>query len=136
MNTRTAAKNLLGAVHKSRPKSGRRGFVQCVHFPGKGKGVFRCEGPHFLVQKSSDFSKFMVCPHRHGGRRVGPVRTFFLTRGSIFRDFARTFFMDGPLRQNFCKTNINENICKTNIDTLTNQFSLNVLKHIQKLYMH
>jgi len=33
------------------------------------RGVFRCRRPHFLMQKQkiSDFLKFMVCPHGHGG---------------------------------------------------------------------
>jgi len=35
------------------------------------------------VQKTSDFSKLMVCPHEQGG--VEPVRT--KEKGSIFRDF-------------------------------------------------
>jgi len=42
-----------------------------------------------------------VCPVRTflRTRGVGPVRTFFSDkrrRGSIFRDFVRTSFMDGP----------------------------------------
>jgi len=37
----------------------------------------------FLEQETADFSKFMVCPHGHGG--------------SIFRDFVQTSFMDSPL---------------------------------------
>jgi len=36
----------------------------------------------------------MVCPH---GQGVEPVRTFCGQGGSIFRDFVRTSFMDGPL---------------------------------------
>jgi len=36
--------------------------------------VFRCGRPYFLVQKISDFSKFMVCPRGQAGRR--PVQTF------------------------------------------------------------
>jgi len=48
--------------------------------------------------KTSDFSKFMVCPHGQG--RVEPLRTFCDKgeRRSILRDFVRTSFMDlkGP----------------------------------------
>jgi len=33
-----------------------------------GEGFFRCGRPHFLMQKTSDFSKFMVCPYGQGGR--------------------------------------------------------------------
>jgi len=36
--------------------------------------------------KNSNFSKFILCPHEQRGR------------GSIFRDFVRTSFMNGPLR--------------------------------------
>jgi len=43
----------------------------------------------FLVQKTSDFLKFMVCP-QHGQRG----------RELIFRDFVRTSFMDGLILQN------------------------------------
>jgi len=54
--------------------------------------------------KTFDFSKFMVCPHGQGGeggrkRGVEPVQTFCGQGGrggSIFRDFVRTSFMDGP----------------------------------------
>jgi len=31
------------------------------------RGFFRCGRPHFLAQKTSDISKFMVCPHGQGG---------------------------------------------------------------------
>jgi len=64
---------------------GGRGFVQCRPFADKRRGVFfRCGSPHFLVQQTPDFSKFMVCPHGLGGRR------------SIFLDFVQTSFMHGP----------------------------------------
>jgi len=38
-----------------------------------------------FMQKTLDFSKFMVYPYEQEGR------------GSIFRDFVWTSFMDGPL---------------------------------------
>jgi len=49
------------------------------------------------MQKTSDFSKFMVCLHGQGGKGVEPVRTFFgqMERVSIFRDFVLTSFMQG-----------------------------------------
>jgi len=53
---------LLGAVHKRRPQSGERGLPMRTST--------------LLVQKTSDFSKFMVCPHGQEG-------------GVIFRDFLR-----------------------------------------------
>jgi len=37
-------------------------FVQCGHF--SVKGVLQMRTLHFFVQKNSDFSKYMVCPHR------------------------------------------------------------------------
>jgi len=33
----------------------------------RGEGVFKCGRSHFLVQKTSDFLKFMVYPHGQGG---------------------------------------------------------------------
>jgi len=50
-----------GTVYKRRPQSG--GFVQC----GQGGGFFRYGRPHFLEQKTSEFSKFLVCPHGQEG---------------------------------------------------------------------
>jgi len=65
-----------GAVHKRRPQSGGRGFVQCRHFADKGKGgFFRCERPHFLVQKILEFFEIYGCALTDQGERVEPVRT-------------------------------------------------------------
>jgi len=50
--------------------------------------------PHFLVLKTPDFSEIYGVPARGGG--VEPVRTRG-ERGSIFRDYVQTSFMDGPL---------------------------------------
>jgi len=33
---------------------------------GGEEGFFRCVLTHFLVQKASDFLKFMVCPYQQG----------------------------------------------------------------------
>jgi len=51
------------------------GFVQCGHFSDK-RGFFRCGRPHFLVQKTSDFLKFMVCPHGQGGKGLSQCGRF------------------------------------------------------------
>jgi len=55
--------------------------------------------------KISHNLKFMTCPHRRGVFK--PVRTFFRKkkgeRGSTFRDYVETFFMDGPLVKNVDK---------------------------------
>jgi len=39
--------------------------LSIAEFFGQG-GFFKCGRPHFLMQKTSDFSKFMVCPHGQG----------------------------------------------------------------------
>jgi len=50
------------------------------------------------MQKTSDFSKFMVCPHgQEGEKGFESVRTFCgQWRVSIFRDFVRIYFMGCP----------------------------------------
>jgi len=50
-----------------------RGVVQCGHFADNG-----C--PHLLVQKTPDFSKFMVCPHGEGGRGLRQCGDFTFSR--------------------------------------------------------
>jgi len=47
--------------------------------------------------KNFGFLKFMVCPHGQEGGGIEPVRTFCGQVGSIFCNFVRTSFMDGPL---------------------------------------
>jgi len=55
----------------------RGGVVLCGHFSDKGGG-----SPHFLVQKTPDFSKFMMCLHGQGGEGVEPVQSrHFADRG-------------------------------------------------------
>jgi len=45
--------------------------------------------------KTLDFTKYMVCPHRQKG--IEPCSADLLwIRGSVFRDFVRTSFMDDP----------------------------------------
>jgi len=83
----------LGAVHKD-VRSQKEGRLSSAD---KGWRVFfRCERPRFLAQKTPDFSKFMVCPHRQGGGREGvePVRT----RGGVnFSWFCADVFYRQPL---------------------------------------
>jgi len=43
-------------------------------FFGQGGGYFRSGRPHFLVQKTSNFSKFIV--YSHGQGRGWAMRTF------------------------------------------------------------
>jgi len=49
-------------------------------------------------EKKMDFLKLMVCPHEQGGGGWASA-DILRTRGegSIFRDFVRTSFMEGPL---------------------------------------
>jgi len=96
--------NLLRAVHKRRPQLGRReGLYSADILRTRGEGFcrwrfFRCGRPSFLAQKSLDFSKFMLCLHGQGEKGVEPGQTFCVQgEGSIFRDFVRTSFMEGPL---------------------------------------
>jgi len=56
---------MLGAVHQTSAVTGG-GVVQCEHFSDK-RAFFRYGRPHFLVQNTSDFSKFMVCLHEQRG---------------------------------------------------------------------
>jgi len=45
-----------------------QGFVQCGHFADKGGGkVLQMRTSARFGTKTSDFSKFMVCPHGQGG---------------------------------------------------------------------
>jgi len=59
----------LGAIYKIHPQSGGEGLSSAdIYFVDKGRGgFFSCVRPHFLMQKSTGFSKFMVCPHEQGG---------------------------------------------------------------------
>jgi len=41
--------------------------IKDVCSQGMEGGLFRCGRPHFLMQKTADFSKFYVCPHGQGG---------------------------------------------------------------------
>jgi len=51
-----------------------------------------------LFGVTSDFSKFMVCPHGQEGEGLSQCGHFSDKRGrwSIFCDFQRTSFMDAP----------------------------------------
>jgi len=58
------------------------GVIQYGNFADKrGRGYFKCGRPHILVQNTSDFLKFMVCPHGQEGRGE-PMRTFFGQEGT------------------------------------------------------
>jgi len=91
----------LGVVHKGRPHSGGEGYVQCRHLADKGGGgVLQIRTSALFDVKNFRFFKIYGVPARTRGREVETVRTFFelgVERGSIFRDFVRTSFMDGPL---------------------------------------
>jgi len=44
-----------------------KGFVQIGKFADKERGIIRCERLHFLVQKTLNFFKLMVCLHEKEG---------------------------------------------------------------------
>jgi len=82
-------------IHKRRPQSGGLSSVDVLRT--RGEGFLRCGRPRFLLQKTSEFSNFMVCPHGQGEERLSQCGHIADTeRGSIFRDFVRTSFMDRP----------------------------------------
>jgi len=98
---------LLGAVHKRRPQSRGRGCPVRTFFGLGGRRLFRCGRPHFFAQKKTAqktgfFEIYGVSAVRtnKGGGGVEPVRSFYGQGGrrSIFRDFVRISFMDGPLQ--------------------------------------
>jgi len=53
------------------------------------RGFFRCGRLHFFVQKSSDFLKFVVCPHGQG--RGWASADILWTRGGV--NFSRLNFV-------------------------------------------
>jgi len=73
---------VLGAVRKRRPQSGGEGELFSADIL-RTRGVLQGEGGSsdadmrtFWRKKTSDFSKFVVCPYGQRGRGVEPVRTF------------------------------------------------------------
>jgi len=60
----------LGAVHKRRPQSGGRGYVQCGRFSDKGGrgSLFSASADvrTFWCKNLRIFRKFMVCPQGQG----------------------------------------------------------------------
>jgi len=59
-------------------------------FGQRRKGFFRCGRPHFFGAKTSDFSKFIVCPH---GQGVGELNQFgyFAVKGEVGQFFAISY---------------------------------------------
>jgi len=88
---------------RGRPKKtfavrGERVCLVLIFFGQRGRGFFKCGHPHVLVQKTTIFSKFMVCPHGQGGREVEPVRIFFGQGGRVyFLQFCADVFYGRPL---------------------------------------
>jgi len=72
------------SVHKRRPQSGEK-VCSVRTFCGQG-GFFRCRRPHFFVQKTSDFSKFVSARTRwRGGWATVDI---FRTRAKWDQSFA------------------------------------------------
>jgi len=85
----------LGSVHKRRPQSGERGFVQCGYFSDKG---FLQMWTSALFGAKTSYFRNLRCDCTNKWEGGWAKRTFFGQgrEGSIFCDFVRTPFMDGP----------------------------------------
>jgi len=67
------------------------------HFAGKGR-FLKCENAHLLVlQKTSDYLKFMMCPHGHGGRDLIQCEHFLDKGGVNFSQFCAEVLWMAPL---------------------------------------
>jgi len=84
----------LGAVHKGRPQSGRSGDLSSADKGGKGSSD---ADVRTFWRKNRRIFRNLWCVRT--GEGVRPVRTFFGQggRGSIFRDFVQTSFLNGFL---------------------------------------
>jgi len=83
--------NWVGVVHKRRPYSGI--LSSADNFRTWVKGDLQMWTTSLLGTQTSDFLKFMVCPHNKG---VEPVRIFAGKGESIFRDFVLTLLWTTP----------------------------------------
>jgi len=83
----------FGIVRKRHPQSGRGLSIADV-FQTRGRGSSDADVRTVWCKKLQIFRNW--CPQKQG-RDVEPVR--IRRRESIFRDFVRTPFMDGPFRQ-------------------------------------
>jgi len=70
---------LYGAVHKDVRRQAEGGLSNANILRSNGIGVLQIRTSALLVQKTSDFSKFMVYPHGQGGEEVEPGWTFYNT---------------------------------------------------------
>jgi len=92
---RTRLKMLKGAVSIKDVHS-QGIYVQCGRLRTRGEGGFRCGCPHLLLQKSLDFSKFLVCPLGQGGRLSQCGN--FTHKGVNFSRFCGFIFYGRPQR--------------------------------------
>jgi len=58
-----------------------RGLTSAGIFRTRDEGFFRCGHPHFFAQKTSDFSKFMVCQNGQGGKGLLSQCKHFVDKG-------------------------------------------------------
>jgi len=87
------SKMLLAAVHK-RFRGQGEGVCPVRTFYGHGRReLFRCGRPYFLMQKHRIYRNLWCVRTEKGLRQCGQ----FSDKGSIFHNFVRTSFMDGPL---------------------------------------
>jgi len=68
------------------------------------RGFFRYRRPHFFVQKTREFSKFMVCPHGQGW--LSQCGHFSDKGGVNFSRFCADVFYGRPLSKNCNEINI------------------------------
>jgi len=76
----------------------QRGNLSCADIlRTRGKRSSVTDIHTFWCKITSQFSKFMVCPHGQGRRGCASADIFRIrAERSIFCDFVRTSFMDGP----------------------------------------
>jgi len=88
----------LGAVHKRRPQSGGKGDLSIVDIlRTRGEGVFSKADVRTFWRKNLRIFWNLWCVHTDKGEGGWTSTDILRIRGTIFRDFVRTFFMDGPL---------------------------------------
>jgi len=90
----------LGPSIKDVRSQGGGEFVQCGHFSDKwGGGFSGADVRTFLSKKLRTFQNLWCVPHGQEKRGLSQCGHFAdRGGGSIFRDFVRTPFMDGPFQ--------------------------------------
>jgi len=71
----------MGTINKRRSQL-EEGGCPVRRFCGQGE-FFKCGRSHFLERNTTDFSKFMVCPHGQGGRGLSQCGHFAGKGGEV-----------------------------------------------------